>query len=346
MTPDTAALDAVRDVLADALPSSEIRVEAKTRADFALRVGDHDFIVEAKSDARSVSVHRALRQLLQYSAEYPGSAPILVVPRMGDAGARLCERAGVNWVDLQRNADIRDLELRIVIRGRDIGELKSPRGSDSTTVNPFSLRASRIAHALLVDPRRTWTRAELASTTGLDKGFTSKIVRALLTGEYASELARGRLRELRVDQPLVLLDAWAEAYKVETPFGFGLIASKDGFDTVQQVADLCDRYKISYAFSGLPAAAAYTKFGSFRRVDIYVDKPLPLLIKALNVGSKERGRNVVITENAFRSSFGVELSRKQRFVIPALAYLDLAQVAERGEEARDELRRMLERKWK
>src|SRR5688500_9078565 len=55
-------------------------------------------VAEVKSSARSADVAAAARQALAYAKE--GELPVVVVPHMGEAGARAAEAEGVGWIDL------------------------------------------------------------------------------------------------------------------------------------------------------------------------------------------------------------------------------------------------------
>jgi hypothetical protein len=304
------------------------------------------FIVEIKSDARSASVARAIERLQSYRAHDPNARLMLVVPHMSDTGAELSRRAHINWVDLHGNADIHEDRLRIKIQGlRD----ESAEGStEQSGLNPFSHKASRIAQVLLSDPKRLWTRSELQVASNLDKGFVSKIVAELLGQNYVEEESlSGRLRNVRVRNPMVLLDAWAERYRPIQPSSWSLLAVRDGFDAAAKVADILSHHGIHYALTGLPAAAEYVAFGTFRRVDVYVSEPLSdEAINELPMDSDSRGRNVFVRIDDLATRVGVQSRKDHRYASPALVYLDLGNLSERAAEAREEMRIYLDDLWK
>jgi hypothetical protein len=303
------------------------------------------FLVEVKNDARSGSVARAIEQLQSYRAQDPNAHLMLIVPQMNDVGAELSKRARINWVDLHGNADIDENRLRIKIRGmRDdvAGEY-----TESSGLNPFSHRASRIVQILLSDPKRLWNRSELQAASHLDKGFVSKIVAELVSQDYiAEESLSGRVRSIRVRKPMVLLDAWAERYRPVQPSSWSLLAVRDGFAAAAKVADIFTNHGVQYALTGLPAAAEYVAFGTFRRVDVYVAKPLPdAVLSELPMESDSRGRNVFVRVDELATLVGPQLRSGRCYASPELVYLDLAALPERAAEAREEMRIFLEALW-
>lgn len=312
-------------------------------ADAIFRLDGEQFVVKVKSSARSDSVARAVAQLREAIRRYPDGQPLLVVPSMGEAGAAICEQEGINWIDLNGNASIDTDRLRVYVRGRR-DRLVDLAGGEIGT-NPFSKTASRVIHALLVDPHKEWRRSDLESVTGLDKGYLSKIVAALSERGYIEEAPLQRSRALHVVDPVILLDAWRERYKPKRPRFWGLVAAHNGSEAMDKVAKALSH--VDYAITGLGAAARYTNFGSFRRVDVYVGGALPEAVaKQLNVGTNERGRNIAFHDDFANASIGLKSIDGARLTSPALAYLDLSHLPERSEEASVEMRRYLVAQWK
>jgi hypothetical protein len=310
------------------------------------RVGGTTFAVEVKSNARGATVSQAVAALRAFCDDQHPEALLLVVPFMGETGAEICERFGVNWVDLHGNASIDEDNIHVFIRGRrKRGQDHVP---DSTSgVNPFGRKAARVVHCLLTNPKRAWTRSDLENNTNLDKGYISKILAELSEHDYVRETFRERRSEVRVVHPMVLLDAWNENYKKLAPMTWGLIASHGGADTARALAEIFSSAGVTYALTGLAAAAEYSAFGTFRRVDAYVADVLPDSAEyRLHAGNESRGRNVAVYLDAESATIGAVDSAGARFASPVLTYLDLAQLPERSDEARGEMRRYLEERWK
>lgn len=333
------------------LPHGSFRiahVAGAGQVDAVLDVAGTRFFVEVKSTSRSASVAAAAAQLKRYVRDDPEAAPLLVVPLMGDVGSEICRREGVNWIDLQGNASVNSGPLRIFISGRREKQTSSGILVDrDKSINPFGPKASRVAHALLLEPYRGRTQSELVKLTRLDKGYVSKVVAELTNAGYIENRLDREERTITVGSPVVLLDAWAEHYKPKEVFARGLIAARDGFDAVDKLSAMLSAASIKFALTGLPAAAHYARFGAFRRADVYVARSLPdEVLKDLHAGADERGRNVFIKVDELGTSLGSAGEGMRRFASPVLTYLDLLHLPERSEEARDAMRAYLERQWK
>lgn len=350
---ESGVLEAARRKLEDAVRLSVDEEPMPRRADPAVdalfRIGDRRLAVELKSNARSATVAHAVAQLQQYREHLSKDIDLLlVVPRMGDVGAEICQREGVNWIDLRGNASIEMPNVRVFISGRrDDVEAFNARWEAESGINPFSPKASRITHAFLVNPEVEWTRSDLQDVTGLDKGYVSKILAELLERRYLQQIGETRGATVKVVDPIVLLDAWRERYKPEKPAAWGLVASRNGDETAQRLTQEFANASVQYAITGLAAAAEYAAFGSFRRVDVYLGDTLPKDVSAvLNVGPDERGRNVALYIDPAACTIGALHRHGMTFASPVLTYMDLAHLPERSSEAAEEMRRYLEQKWK
>lgn len=309
------------------------------------RVGGATFAVEVKSNARGATVSQAVAALRAFRDRDHRAALLLVVPSMGETGAEICERFGVNWVDLNGNASIHENNMHVFIRGCHKSE---PDGvSDITSsVNPFGRKAARVVHCLLTNPKRAWTHSDIQNATGLDKGYISKILSELLRHGFVLKLSKGRLNEIHVVDPMVLLDAWSENYRGPAPTMWSLIAARDGVEAAHKLAHILRDADMTYALTGLAAAAEYSKFGSYRRVDAYIAEVLPDDIEhRLHLGGDQRGRNVAIHLDPANASIGALGSTELRLASSVITYLDLAHIPERSNEAREQMRRYLERQW-
>lgn len=101
--------------------------------------------------------------------------PVVAVPYMGETGRRLCAEAGVSWIDLSGNAWIEAPGKQIHILGN-----RTRFASAGRPANVFAPRSSRLVRALLMQPRRVFSQAELVSAAGVDKGRVSRLVHRML----------------------------------------------------------------------------------------------------------------------------------------------------------------------
>lgn len=115
------ALSQVRRVLEEVLRTS-VREISPARIDGCepdalFQASGREFVVEYEVDASADLVGRAASLLRHVRRERPDAVPLVVVPFMGEVGKRLCEEAGISWLDLSGNASIRAAGLEVRIEG-------------------------------------------------------------------------------------------------------------------------------------------------------------------------------------------------------------------------------------
>jgi hypothetical protein len=285
---------------------------------------------EVKSSARSADVAAAARQARAHAKE--GELPVVVVPYMGEAGARAAAAEGVGWIDLSGNARLRDGDLVVRVEGRP--NRYPSRGRPSS---PFAPASSRVTRHLLQDPDRWWRQAELAKATGLDDGRVSKLVARL----DELELLERDGPMLRPRDPDALLDAWAGDYNFEGHdiVACHLTAPGGGVEFAREIADGLAEAKVSHALTGLPAAWMLDRFAQFRLVSVFVDDDPRRVADLLDARVEPRGANVqLIGPNDPGVFVGAEMVDGARVVAPVQAYLDLLALPERAREAAERLR--------
>lgn len=189
-------------------------------------------------------------------------------------------------------------------------------------------------------PRTTVRQRTLASSTGLDEGYTSKVIKKLLESRLVARERDG----LRVQNSDRLLDAWREAYRFDKhTVRSGHIATLSGDVLARGVARILEQENVQYAVTGLAAAWSYTNHASFRLLTVYVeDFPSTAVTFALGFRNEPRGANVwLVAPNDDGVFHGARLVDGIRCVHPVQAYLDLKEHPERSREAADELRSRL-----
>jgi hypothetical protein len=129
---------------------------------------------------------------------------------------------------------VRSPGLRIIIEGKP--NKFGRRGRPSSA---FAPKSARIARRLLIDPHRSFRQQELARETGLDDGFTSKIVRRL---EVDALVEREQGGALHVRNPNLMLDAWAEVYAFEKhTIVRGHVTARSGEELLRGLGDALER---------------------------------------------------------------------------------------------------------
>ncbi len=206
-------------------------------------------------------------------------------------------------------------------------------------------KSARIARRLLVEPTRAVRQQELAVLTGLDDGFTSRIVHRL---EEDGLVDRAEDGAVRVRDPDLLLDAWGEVYDFDKHTVVrGHITTRSSGELLARLTHLLEKGKVPYATTGLGAAWLYTQFAGFRLVTLFVEKrPSDALLREVGFRDEPKGANVwLVVPNDLGVFDGVETKDGIVCVHPVQAYVDLLRHPERAKEAAAELRTRLLR-WR
>ncbi|WP_269538032.1 type IV toxin-antitoxin system AbiEi family antitoxin [Cerasicoccus fimbriatus] len=329
------------DLLDVGTEAATVRSNAKlgsSEADMVVDFGGLVFVVEIKKKGDAASVGQAIRHVLS-GADALGSKalPLVVVPYMGDVGRKLCGEARVSWLDLSGNASLSGRPgLRIQIEGKP-NRFKSP----GRPQNLFAPKSARITRRLLMSPDTALTQRELAEQSGLDEGFTSRIVREM---ESQDLLIRDHKGAVRASNPRLLLEAWREAYDFNKhQITKGHVAARSGTELINTVARQMEAHGLIYAATGLAGAWLINPFAGYRLAILYHDESLPdKLIKELNFREESRGANLWLVRPNDSGVFqGSQERSKVQCVHPVQVYVDLKQHPERADEASEALLEML-----
>jgi len=322
-------------------PRFRVEREAKDGPDLTVELGTVRLVVEMKSPATAASIGAAVQQVKKYAAHGGRrSVPVVATSFMGEAGKRLCDNAGVSWFDLSGNAHIVAPGLRIFVEGKP--NRFGRRGRPSTA---FAPKSARIARRLLIEPGRWFRQQELARETGLDAGFTSKIVRRL---EQDALVERNKAGAIHVSKPDLVLDAWAEVYAFEKHSILrGHVTARSSEDLLRTLADALKGRKLRHAATGLAAAWLQTEFAGFRLVTFFMAaQPNAALLKAMGFREEPKGANVwLVVPDDVGVFDGSRDIQNIPCVHPVQTYLDLLGHPERAREAATELRSRL-LKWR
>jgi hypothetical protein len=314
---------------------AKVRAEARDLGvDAVVDLEGMFFVVEWKGSGATAAVAAAVERVQRYASALSGSAiPLVAVPFMGPVGRERCEAAGVAWLDLSGNARIFAPGVRVLIEGRPNRFRRPGRPSSA-----FAPKSARIARWLLMHPHQPAAQREIAQATGMDEGFTSRIVARLEQDGLVIREGNGAIRSR---DPGLLLDAWREHYDFSMHHALrGHVAARSGDALLRGLADELGAQGIGYAATGLAAAWVLTGFAGFRIASVYVpEAPPPRLLEVLGFREDERGANVwLVVPNDEGVFHGAADRDRVRCVHPVQAYLDLKGHPERGDEAAGRLR--------
>ena len=306
-------------------------------ADALVEVGGYRLAIEYKSVAGAAAVDAAA-QMVKKAASQLGNdvIPLVAVPYMGETGQRICEDAGVSWLDLSGNARIKAPGLRVWIEGHE-NRFKE-RGRPS---NAFAPKSARIARWLLSHPGEVLSQRELAHNTGMDEGQTSRVISRLIKSGLITRDSEGCIQ---VKNRRLLLEAWHEVYDFSKhKIIKGHVAARSGEELMMRLANTLTTHQQSYAMTGLAAAWQMTHFSAFKLTTVYLERrPEPTILEALGFRQEDRGANTwLIFPNDAGVFQGAESFDGIRCVHPVQAYMDLKSMPERASEAAEHIRGLL-----
>jgi hypothetical protein len=341
-TPEVIALEKVESVLRDLLGSGVVlrprHGHELDGVDLVFRGRDVTIAVELKAAGDAANVGSALRQFSKLTdgrGRGKHVVPLVAVPYMGETGRRLCAEAGVSWVDLSGNAWIDAPGKQI----RFVGH-KNRFASAGRPADVFAPRSSRVIRALLMEPERAFTQAELAEASGVDKGRVSRLVRRLA----AMDLVVHEERALRLKDSSLALEAWREAYDFEKhDVKRGHVAVRDPQELIEAIRRSAGSFGLPWALTGLAAAWQMTHFAMFRLVTIFVrERPSEEWLGQIEFREEPRGANLWVVRPVDDGVFvGARSVDGLPCVHPLQVYLDLKAQPERAAEAAVELRKRL-----
>lgn len=315
----------------------EPRLSGNSQLDLLVRASGFRFAVEYKSRGDAVEVGAAVRSVQRAVANSRTRLiPLVVAPFIGEVGKKLCEEAGICWLDLSGNAHLVAPGLRVSIQGRP-NRYKRPGRPRSV----FAPKSSRVARWLLLEPSREFTQRELAKAADLDEGFTSRIVRHMQQQDLVVRSPGGGVK---ARDPQSLLAAWREAYDFSRHrIVRGHVAARSGDEVLHRLSSKFRNDGLQHAATGLAGAWLLKPFAGFRLVAVYVAR-IPSAEAQQTMGFREesRGENVWLVVPNDSGVFDGAVEREGIWCVhPVQVYLDLKGHPERSAEAAEALRPML-----
>ncbi|MBN2439492.1 MAG: hypothetical protein JXL20_12940 [Deltaproteobacteria bacterium] len=293
------------------------------------------FVLECKASSSVSPVKAAIEHLRSLSLHTDLPVILLVcVPFMGDSGRRLCEEAGIGWIDLSGNGRIMGPALHVRVEGRANRFKAKGRPADI-----FAPKSSRIARWLLMHHENSFSQKVLAQATDMDEGFVSRIVSRMLK---EGMIRRDENGNVSAHSPSVLLDAWREKYRIPARSWLrGHIAARTGEALLRQLAHAMEDQGVAYAATGLGAAWLHNGFAAFRIATLYVNEiPPAAWLESIGFRAEPQGANVWLIEPKDEGVFqGAREIAGIRCVHPVQIYLDLKDHPERAAEAAEQLRK-------
>lgn len=304
--------------------------------DAAVELKQTIFLLEYRQSGQISSVAGGIDHLQRADEGLEDTVKVLVVPYMFELGRQRCESAGISWLDLSGNADVKAPGIRIFVQGMS-NRFKRP----GRPTNVFAPKSSRVSRILLYNPRSAFMQSELAELAVLGEGYVSRIVRTLEDQNLVERVEEGKVM---VRDQALLLDAWFESYDFQKhTIHKGYVPARSGSALQQRLSDYLSREGIEHAVTGLGAAWQYTQFAAFRTLTVFVDNKLsPDMLMELDFNEGGAGSNTwLVIPNDQSVFWSANVVNGIRCVHLIQAYLDLRGQPERANEAMEELRHFI-----
>lgn len=313
-----------------------LRVE-QLRGDYDLRVvlqSDADrqvtFYVEAKS---RVTPKLALGMLPGLGKVPAGGHPMVCTYSVSPRVAELCRQSDVAYLDEAGNCWIRVPGLYVHVTGHP-----STRPDTRPAVDPFAPLSSRVSRALLGNPPRAWTLSDLAKEAKVSVGLAWKVKKALLEEGFVQVSDK----RILLRDAAGLLDAWKKKYSIPAK-RVSLYAVGKTDELESRLFECCEARQIRCALTGLSGAWRAAPMVRYSAASAYVDvgaNPTAMadLIQCMEAKPVDTGANLILYPTRDESVFfGMRDLVGMNVVSPIQLYLDLLQVAGRGEDAASEI---------
>jgi hypothetical protein len=241
-----------------------------------------------------------------------------------------CAASGIDAFDLSGNRVLRSA------RGARFDRLEQPSRVKPAPPDDYSGRAAAIAIALLREPARIRTQAEIAKQAGVDQSWVSRVVNAL-ADQGIVEVRRSGRRGVRVTSPADVLDTCQRSYSP------GLLSNQSPSlrypgrldEAERALSAYCEEHRLDHAFTAMSAAARYAATGPYDRVALYLDatpEQRAALLQALEL-APARGGNILLWQPAGPVVLSAASKQRDlRVVDPVLAYLDTFTMPGRGRD--------------
>ncbi len=316
-------------------------LNAANKADFMVQVRIQgtlcQLLIATKNNGQPRVARLATYQIKNQLNKETNAYGIFMAPYISPESGRICEEAGIGYMDLAGNCLI-SFET-VYIRQTGAG---NPKVQKRELRSLYSPKGERILRILINDPKRTWRMAELAQTAEVSLGQVANIKKLLLDREWLRDSADGVL----LTNPSALLDEWGTAYRFQRNVIREYYALAEILEIEEQLAETCRQTGVQYALTGFSSAARIAPMVRYQKANAYVKGDVESLIETLDWKVVPSGANVsVLTPYDNGVFFNSREVDEIIITSPIQTYLDLQSVRGRGQEAATAIRRELEKTW-
>jgi hypothetical protein len=317
------------------------RSQLDNGADFRVKVRVQDrprlLLAKVKNNGQPRVARLAAYELKDQISKEPKAYGIFIAPYISAEAGKICEEAGIGYLDLAGNCLISFETVYIRQTGapnpnilkRDLRSLYSPK-------------AERILRVLLHGPKRIWKLTELAQAAEVSLGQVANVKKLLLDREWLSMSTGG----ISLSNPAALLDEWTQAYNFRRNEAQEYYALEELPEIEAQLAETCQRLGLRYVLTGFSSAARIAPMVRYQKASAYVKGDVSSLIETLGWKVVASGANVSLLSPYDDGVFyGTKVIDEIAIAAPVQTYLDLQSMRGRGQEAAQAVRKEIEKTW-
>jgi len=288
------------------------------------QTGSDLLIIEVKRNGEPRTARDAVGHLLRCRRFFPNAYPVFVAPYISPRSAEICRADEVGYIDFAGNCH---LALRTVYIHRE--GCPNPHKSDRKLKSLYSPKASRVLRVLLGDTNRTWKLQDLAGEAGVSLGLAHNVKSILWEKEWIEMASDG----IHIADARTVLLEWAAKY-VPQCRAFDFYSFAQVAEIEQQLATVCERERIGYAFTGFSGAARLASAVRYRTATAYVAGDMARVGKVLELKPVDSGANVSLLQPTDDGVlYGCTRVHGVQVASPVQVYLDLQWLSGRTEEA-------------
>jgi len=310
----------------------EIKKEPESgdaKPDFLVKLaspeGERYLLAEVKANGQPRLAREAVNQLLRYRDLFPGAYGVFMAPYISPNAAEICAKEDIGYIDLAGNCRLcfgqvyieQEGKPNIFAKRRDLRSL-------------YSAKAERVLRVLLNNPRKAWKTVELADEARVSLGQVSNVKKLLMDREWVQTEKNGFFLSERKQ----LLKEWAENYSFRRNRVLDFYSLKNVAEVEADLAELCNRKGLLYAFTSFSGAARLAPVVRYQRVFAYIEETEEDISSLLGVKKVTSGANVSLLfpydEGVF---YGIREIDESRIASPIQIFLDLRSFRGRGDEA-------------
>jgi hypothetical protein len=294
-------------------------------------------LAEYKSSGQPRLAREAALQIKDWLDKGWGDYGVFTAPYISPDAAAVCKEAGIGYLDLAGNCL---LSFETIYVHREGKPNSSVQRRDLRSL--YSSKAERILRVLLTRAQQRWKTEALAEAAQVSFGQVSNVKKFLADREWLAPNGGG----IRLNNPGAVLDEWAAQYRFNRNQVVDYYALSEVAECEYQLAEACQRQGMCYALTSFSGAARLAPAVRYQRAVAYVDGDLDSLTNSLGWKPVTSGANVSLLvpydEGVFYDSRAIDGTQ---MATPVQIYLDLQNYRNRGQEAAQAIRKVIEQSW-